>query len=389
MPDELALSRKTRTLYVQVPFCPERCDYCSIPVSLRTDRAPAYVQALFREMKRLREREDLSSVETLYVGGGTPTILPPALLMELLDGLRKDLPPLKEITVESRPDTVTPDILRLLQSSGVTRLSFGMEAVRPEQMTFLGRTMSSYDSVRLLNIVRKDFLGQVSMDFIAGGEGFVEEDFLREARALFSEGLDHLSLYPLTVEEQTPLKARLMRGAIASDTEEKAGICWNAVVRDLSSIGWFRYEVANFALAAHSVCRHNQLVWEGYDYAGIGAGAHQRIRSVRSVNVRSIDSYEKRMSIESSPFEVKEVLGEEERLLEIAYTSARLSNGFPLAWLFPDGRSYEIAEAYLASLVSDDLLDRRSFQEGRVVFTEKGREVLDGLMGEIWSRSRP
>jgi oxygen-independent coproporphyrinogen-3 oxidase len=95
------------------------------------------------------------------------------------------------------------------------------------------------------------------------------------------------------------------------------------------------------------------------------------------------------MSIESSPFEVKEVLGEEERLLEIAYTSARLSNGFPLAWLFPDGRSYEIAEAYLASLVSDDLLDRRSFQEGRVVFTEKGREVLDGLMGEIWSRSRP
>ena len=389
MPDELALSRKTRTLYVQVPFCPERCDYCSIPVSLRTDRAPAYVQALFREMKRLREREDLSSVETLYVGGGTPTILPPALLMELLDGLRKDLPPLKEITVESRPDTVTPDILRLLQPSGVTRLSFGMEAVRPEQMTFLGRTMNPYDSVRLLNSVRKDFPGQISMDFIAGGEGFVEEDFLREARALFSEGLDHLSVYPLTVEEQTPLKARLMRGAIASDTEEKAGICWNAVVRDLSSIGWFRYEVANFALAAHSVCRHNQLVWEGYDYAGIGAGAHQRIRSVRSVNVRSIDSYEKRMSTESSPFEVKEVLGEEERLLEIAYTNARLSHGFPLAWLFPDGRSFEIAEAYLASLLSDDLLDRRSFQEGRVVFTEKGREVLDGLMGEIWSRSRP
>ena len=389
MPDELALSRKTRTLYVQVPFCPERCDYCSIPVSLRTDRAPAYVQALFREMKRLREREDLSSVETLYVGGGTPTILPPALLMELLDGLRKDLPPLKEITVESRPDTVTPDILRLLQPSGVTRLSFGMEAVRPEQMTFLGRTMNPYDSVRLLNSVRKDFPGQISMDFIAGGEGFVEEDFLREARALFSEGLDHLSVYPLTVEEQTPLKARLMRGAIASDTEEKAGICWNAVVRDLSSIGWFRYEVANFALAAHSVCRHNQLVWEGYDYAGIGAGAHQRIRSVRSINVRSISSYEKRMSTDDSPFDGKEVLGEEERLLEIAYTNARLSHGFPLAWLFPDGRSYEIAEAYLASLLSDDLLDRRSFQEGRVVFTEKGREVLDGLMGEIWSRSRP
>ncbi len=388
MSDDRKRFHQTHTLYVQIPFCPERCDYCSIPVSLRPDRASSYVQALFREKKRLEEREDLSGVETLYIGGGTPTILPPELLGKLIDGLRKNLPPLKEITVESRPDTLSPDILRLLQSAGVTRLSVGMEAVTSEQMRFLGRTIKPFHFVRFMHSVRNDFRGQLSMDFIAGGDGFEADAFLREARTLLSEGLEHLSVYPLTVEEQTPLKDRLRRKAIPSDTEEKAGILWNAVVPELSSLGWIRYEVANFSRSPETVCQHNHRVWQGYDYAGLGAGAHQRIRSVRSMNVRSIVSYEERLANDFSPCGEKEILGEEEGLLEILYTNARLSNGFPLCWIFPHGKPNDALETYLLSLVSDEQIERHAFLESRVVFTEKGREFLDGLMGEIWLRSR-
>lgn len=388
MDDDLSAFQKIRTLYVQVPFCPERCDYCSLPVSLKTERAPAYLRALFREKKRLMEREDLSGLETLYVGGGTPTFLPPALLEDLLEGLQKDLPTLKEMTVESRPDTVTPDILHLLRSCGVTRLSFGMESVRSEHMRFLGRTINVVESVRFLKFVRNCFPGSVSMDFIAGGEGFSKDAFLQEAHALFSEGLEHLSLYPLTVEERTSLKGRLIRGEISSGTEEAAGVLWEGVVRELSLMGWFRYEVANFSRSPDTVCRHNHLVWQGYDYAGIGAGAHQRIRSVRTINVRSLVSYENRLSLSGPPFEKREVLDQNERTLEILYTNARLSNGFPLSWLFCQDRTNGGGETDLSDLVEEGYLDSGAYSSGRVIFTEKGRDLLDGVMGEIWSRLR-
>ncbi|KGA92757.1 coproporphyrinogen-III oxidase family protein [Leptospirillum ferriphilum] len=388
MHDALSALQKIRTLYVQVPFCPERCHYCSLPVSLQTERAPAYLRALFREKKRLMEREDLSGLETLYVGGGTPTVLPLPHLQELLEELQKGLPPLAEITVESRPDTVTPEILHRLRSSGVTRLSFGMESVRSEHMRFLGRTMNVLEPVRFLEFVRNHFSGFVSMDFIAGGEGFSEDAFLQEAQSLLAEGLDHLSLYPLTVEEQTSLKGRLRRGEISAGTEDAAGRIWERIVRALSSMGWFRYEVANFSRSPDTVCRHNHLVWQGYDHAGIGAGAHQRIRSVRTINVRSLVSYEERLFSMKAPFEGRESLDQDERLLEILYTNARLSNGFPLSWLSSEDRSNAIGGADFSDLVEEGYLDSRAYSSGRVIFTEKGRDLLDGLMGEIWSRLR-
>ena len=388
MHDALSALQKIRTLYVQVPFCPERCHYCSLPVSLQTERAPAYLRALFREKKRLMEREDLSGLETLYVGGGTPTVLPLPHLQELLEELQKGLPPLVEITVESRPDTVTPEILHRLRSCGVTRLSFGMESVRSEHMRFLGRTMNVLEPVRFLEFVRNHFSGSVSMDFIAGGEGFSENAFLQEAQSLLAEGLDHLSLYPLTVEERTSLKGRLTRGEISAGTEDAAGRIWERIVRELSSMGWFRYEVANFSRSPDTVCRHNHLVWQGYDHAGIGAGAHQRIRSVRTINVRSIVSYEERLSSMKAPFEGRESLDQDERLLEILYTNARLSNGFPLSWLSSEDRSNAIGGADFSDLVEEGYLDSRAYSSGRVIFTEKGRDLLDGLMGEIWSRLR-
>jgi oxygen-independent coproporphyrinogen-3 oxidase len=255
-------------------------------------------------------------------------------------------------------------------------------------MRFLGRTMNVLEPVHFLEFVRNHFSGSVSMDFIAGGEGFSENGFLQEAQSLFAEGLDHLSLYPLTVEERTSLKGRLTRGEISAGTEDAAGRIWERIVRELSSMGWFRYEVANFSRSPDTVCRHNHLVWQGYDHAGIGAGAHQRIRSVRTVNVRSLVSYEERLSSMKAPFEGRESLDQDERLLEILYTNARLSNGFPLSWLSSEDRSNAIGGADLSDLVEEGYLDSRAYSSGRVIFTEKGRDLLDGLMGEIWSRLR-
>ena len=373
-----------RTLYVQVPFCPERCDYCSIPVSLRPDLANGYVEALFREKERLLQREDLSRLETLYIGGGTPTVLEPGLLSELLDGLKKELPPLAEITVETRPDVLTAEMLSLLDSKGVTRLSVGMESVTSSQMGFLGRTMDPVDSVRFVEFVRNRFSGRLSMDFIVGGAGYDEKQFLEAARTLLTEGLDHLSVYPLTLEDQTSLKARHLRKELPCDLEEMAGRDWQSAVRKLASLGWHRYEVANFSRSSRTECRHNLRVWQGFDYAGLGAGAHQRIRSVRTVNLPSIRSYELSVRRDMHPVHLNETLTGQEALLEILYTNARISYGFPIDWL-SSGQTGKDMTRFLGEWVACGWIDPLRLEEGRVVFTTAGWDQLDTLMGQLWS----
>lgn len=373
-----------RTLYVQVPFCPERCDYCSIPVSLRPDLASGYVEALFLEKEQLLQRKDLSRLETLYIGGGTPTVLEPALLSELLEGLKKDLPPLTEITVESRPDALTEEKLSLLDSKGVNRLSVGMESVTSSHMGFLGRTMDPVDSVRFIKFVRSRFSGRLSMDFIVGGPGYDEYRFLDAARTLLREGLDHLSVYPLTLEDRTSLKARHLRKELPGDLEEKAGTDWQSAVRKLAILGWHRYEVANFARSSQTTCRHNLRVWQGFDYAGLGAGAHQRIQNVRTVNHPSFQSYELSVRKGTHPVYLKEVLTDRESLLEVLYTNARTSYGFPLEWISfaPTGRDMF---RFLNEWVACGWIDSLRLEEGNVVFTTAGWDQLDTLLGTLWS----
>ncbi|MHB1934429.1 MAG: coproporphyrinogen-III oxidase family protein [Leptospirillum sp.] len=373
-----------RTLYVQVPFCPERCDYCSIPVSLRPDLANGYVEALFLEKERLLQREDLSRLETMYIGGGTPTVLEPGLFSELLEGLKKELPSLAEITVETRPDVLTEEMLSLLDSKGVTRLSVGMESVTHSQMGFLGRTMDPVDSVRFIEFVRNRFSGRLSMDFIVGGAGYDEKQFLEASRTLLTEGLDHLSVYPLTVEDQTSLKARHLRKELPCDLEEMAGRDWQSAVRKLASQGWHRYEVANFSRSPLTECRHNLRVWQGFDYAGLGAGAHQRIRSVRTVNLPSIRSYELSVRRDVHPVHLNETLTDQEALLEVLYTNARISYGFPLDWM-SSGQTGTDMTRFLGEWVACGWIDRLRLEEGRVVFTTAGWDQLDTLMGQLWS----
>jgi len=373
-----------RTLYVQVPFCPERCDYCSIPVSLRPEFASGYVEALFREKERLLQREDLSRLETLYIGGGTPTVLEPGLLSDLLEGLKKDLPPLAEITVESRPDVLTEEMLSLLDSKGITRLSVGMESVTSPQMGFLGRTMSPVDSVRFIEFVRNRFSGQLSMDFIVGGPGYEENRFLLAARSLLTEGLDHLSVYPLTLEDRTSLKARHLRKELPCDLEEKAGKDWQSAVRKLSALGWHRYEVANFARSSQTECRHNLRVWQGFDYAGLGAGAHQRIRNVRTVNLPSIRSYELSVRRDMHPVHLNETLTDQEALLEVLYTNARISYGFPIDWV-SSGQTGKEMMRLLGEWIACGWIDPLRLKEGRLVFTHAGWDQLDTLLGHLWS----
>lgn len=382
MKSPVPLNTPVRSLYVQVPFCPERCDYCSIPVSVRPDRADGYVRALSIEKERIRSRIDLRTLETLYLGGGTPTVLEPSLFSDLIDCLADGLSPLKEVTTESRPDTLTLPILKMLEQKGVTRLSIGMETASPVQMDFLGRSSGSYDIVRFIDSIRNVFSGQISMDFIIGGTGYDPKQFRTVAGTLLEAGLDHLSVYPLTFEERTVLSLRDSRGEVPGETGDEAAEAWRKTTSDLRSMGWYQYEVANFSRNQETVCLHNRNVWEGNSYLGMGAGAHQRINSVRNENVRSHKTYESILGRRERPSVFQENLSEEELFLEILYTNARLSYGFPKEWLDVRIDPYDLSR-FLVHMIENRWVCEKDLQKNRVIFTPEGWVWLDHLIGEL------
>lgn len=383
MAEKFRATGTTLPLYIQVPFCPERCDYCSIPVSIRMDEAGGYIEALSLELSRIVPHLDLASSLTLYIGGGSPTSLSSENLERLLGLFAPFRKKCLEWTVESRPEGLTEGVLSMLEAAGVTRLSIGIESWEADRLGFLGRSSAVFDPVAFLSGVRRFFSGSVSMDFIVGGGRFDTDGFKDLARALLSAGLDHLSFYPLTLESQTSLLAHHDRSGTALEIEEEAASDWLACIGGLSDVGWQRYEVANCSAGSESRCLHNLLIWEGSDYFGIGAGAHQRVRSVRTENVRSFREYVERMIKHQSPFSVREVLSEEALFIERLLTGLRVRSGITVKEL-----AEWIPESYVQAKVNSYVMSghvRKDeyVHESRMVCTDEGLNCLDDLVSGL------
>jgi oxygen-independent coproporphyrinogen-3 oxidase len=230
----------------------------------------------------------------------------------------------------------------------------------------LGRSSAVFDPVVFLSEIRRFFSGSVSMDFIVGGGSFDTGGFRELGRSLLAAGLDHLSFYPLTLERQTSLLAHHDRSGTALKIEEDAALDWLDCIKELKEVGWDRYEVANCSNAKETRCLHNLLIWEGADYLGIGSGAHQRVRKVRTENVRS--------------FTVREVLSEEALLIERLLPRLRVSSGVTLEdlvkWI-PESYVRNEVRSYLScGLVREEEFVR----ESRIVCTDEGLNHLDDLV---------
>ncbi len=385
-------SGETRTLrppgtavYVQVPFCPERCDYCSIPVSASRSLTGDYLDALAREVDRVRPFLSSRPPVSLYVGGGSPTSLPVEDFDRLLSILSTVFPQGGEVTFESRPEALTKEIVDRLRTIRSLRLSLGVESLGKASMALLGRRSEDLSPVLLLEDLRPRLEASLSMDFICTGEDFDSEGFLEVAEALFLRGLDHLSVYPLVIEERTVLSLRKEQGRTGESLEEAAAENWRRVCSGLVRQGWFRYEVSNFARDPGRVCRHNLHVWQGGDYLGLGPGAHQKTGIVRYENVRSIVDYV-RMSGAGNrhPTGHREVLLPEEEEIEHLYTNLRLFSGVSVRWLLSrteSGKAQEAIDEFVRSgLARIDSTDTESF-----VLTGEGLCVLDAIASRFFA----
>jgi putative oxygen-independent coproporphyrinogen III oxidase len=383
------LGQRPFGLYVHVPFCATRCGYCDFNTYTAAELgsgsatvSPAsYPDLAIAELRFARRvlADANVSVSTVFFGGGTPTLLPPAALGRILRAVEDEfgLAPGAEVTTEANPESVDAASLSELRAQGVTRISFGMQSAVPGVLAVLDRVHRPGRPAQCAAWARQAGFEHVSLDLIYGAPGESDADWRRSLDAAVAAGPDHVSAYALTVEAGTRLAARVRRGELAAPDDDVLADRYLAADEILTAAGYGWYEISNWARAASSRCAHNLLYWTGGDWWGIGPGAHSHVGGTRWWNVRHPAAYAARIAAGASPGQAREILTEDERQLEQVMLLVRLAEGCPAGILGPAGR------ANTESVVADGLAEASALADGRIVLTRRGRLLADAVTRKL------
>ncbi|MDP9816504.1 radical SAM family heme chaperone HemW [Spirilliplanes yamanashiensis] len=368
-------------VYVHVPFCASRCGYCDFNTYTATELGggasrDAYAETVLREMDLAAKVVPGRPVETVFVGGGTPTLLSARDLGRILDGIDRTwgLAPGAEVTTEANPESVTVESLAALRSAGFTRISLGMQSVAPGVLQILERVHGPGRAVAAAREARAAGFEHVNLDLIYGTPGESADDFARSLDAVLAAGVDHVSAYALIVEDGTRLAARMRRGELPFPDDDVAADRYLAAEAALSAAGFSWYEVSNWASSPQGRCRHNLLYWTGADWWGFGPGAHSHVGGVRWWNVKHPSAYAARLADGVSPGAGREVLSAEDRRVEDVMLRVRLAEGLPLGVLDAAGR------AAAARMAGDGLVELAG---DRLVLTLRGRLLADAVVRDL------
>jgi oxygen-independent coproporphyrinogen-3 oxidase len=375
--------------YVHVPYCATRCGYCDFntytATELRSSGAVAsqdtYADHLIAEIRLARRvlgDADLP-VETVFLGGGTPTLLPARDLVRMLGAIRDEfgLAAAAEVTTEANPESVDPAYLSELREGGFTRLSFGMQSVRPHVLRLLDRHHTPGRPQACVAEARAAGFEHVNLDLIYGTPGESDDDWRASLDAALAAEPDHVSAYALIVEEGTRLAARIRRGEIPMTDDDVHADRYLIAEERLRAAGLHWYEVSNWAATPAARCRHNELYWTGADWWGAGPGAHSHVGGVRWWNRKHPAAYAQALEAGETPAQGRERLEDEDRRVERVLLELRLSDGCPLTLLREAGR--KAADQALA----DGLLEPEPFASGRAVLTLRGRLLADAVVRDL------
>ena len=377
------IGRRPFGIYVHVPFCVTRCGYCDFNTYTAAElgsgasRASYAGQAIdeIRLARRVLGTADVP-VRTVFFGGGTPTVLPPADLGAILGavGAEFGLTADAEVTAEANPETLDERVLAELRRRGFTRISLGMQSAVPHVLRALDRVHEPQRPQRCVGWARGAGFEDVSLDLIYGTPGESEHDWARSLEAALGAAPDHISAYALIVEEGTRLAARIRRGELPAPDDDVMADRYLAADEMLGRAGFGWYEISNWALSRPARCQHNLLYWTGGDWWGIGPGAHSHVGGTRWWNVRHPAAYAQRIAAGASPGQGREILTPAERQTERIMLRTRLSDGCPLVEIAAAGRQAGAAAA------ADGLADRQAFAGGQLVLTRRGRLLADAVI---------
>jgi oxygen-independent coproporphyrinogen-3 oxidase len=310
-------------LYIHIPFCQAKCTYCDFNSFAGLEALfDDYATALVREM----ELVEPAQVKTIYVGGGTPTVLSLAQLARALDGVRDTfvLNGDAEFSIEANPGTLDPSKLNGLSALGVSRLSLGVQSFDQRELTQLGRIHSAADAVTSLHAARQAGFDNINLDLIYGLPGQSLGSWRDSLQRALELEPDHLSLYALTVEEGTPLAVAIERNELAAPDPDLAADMYEFAQAFLSSVGYLHYEISNWARTPTHVCQHNLLYWHNEAYQGIGAGAHSWRAARRWSNTAQPQEYVAQVLAGQQPVAAEEIFSPELAMAETMIMGLRL-----------------------------------------------------------------
>jgi oxygen-independent coproporphyrinogen-3 oxidase len=322
-------------VYVHVPFCRARCSYCDFNTYAGLETLiPAYVAAVCREIEIAGRRWDRLTAPTIYFGGGTPSILPPDLLGELLRALRLafhvsgDV----EITLEANPGTVDVERLCRMRALGVNRLSLGIQSAHDDELGLLGRIHTWDEAVETVGAAREAGFDNLSLDFIFGLPGQTMSRWRETVEAALRLRPEHLSLYALSVEEDTRLEARIAAGELPSPDEDMAAEMYELAEERLAEAGYWHYEISNWATVHPRIpnpymCHHNLTYWRNESWLGVGAGAHSWMDGRRWANVRHPREYVAALERGDTPAAETEPINRRLEMGETMMMGLRLAEG--------------------------------------------------------------
>ncbi|MBA2573525.1 MAG: radical SAM family heme chaperone HemW [Actinomycetota bacterium] len=376
------LGQRPFGFYVHVPFCAVRCGYCDFNTytSAELGHSPGasragYAESVIAEIQLARRAlgdRDLP-VETVFFGGGTPTLLSPSALTSIVTALRNEfgLEPDAEITTESNPDSVSATDLEALRAGGINRVSFGMQSAVPTVLQVLDRTHDPRRVPQVVAWARDAGFEQVSLDLIYGTPGESLADWQRSLDAVVALEPDHVSGYALIVEEGTALARRVRRGVVPRPDDDDLADKYEVADAVLEAAGFAWYEVSNWARNESARCRHNLGYWAGTDWWGAGPGAHSHVSGVRWWNVKHPMAYAARLAAGESPAAGREILDGETRRVERVLLETRLATGLSIDVLDRAGR------AGIPDLVGDGLVQVTT---DTVLLTRRGRLLADAVV---------
>ena len=383
VPALAGLGERPLGVYVHVPYCSSRCGYCDFNTYTAADLPRGGARAAFASAAaaeiRLARRvlgDAAPPVETVFFGGGTPTLLPVDDLAAILRAIDDELglAPGAEVTTEANPETVDERALAALREAGFTRVSLGMQSAVPHVLAVLDREHTPGRAAAAAAQARAAGFDHVSLDLIYGTPGETDADWRESLEAALAAGPDHVSAYALTLEPGTRLHARVRRGETAAPDDDAMADRYRAADALLGEAGLRWYEISNWAAGDGARCRHNLGYWRGCDWWGAGPGAHSHVGGVRWWNLLHPTAWADRLAAGASPAHAREVLDPATRRLERIMLETRLAGGLDAAELSDDGR------AGAARLAADGLLDRAALDSGRAVLTATGRLVAETVV---------
>lgn len=371
-------------VYVHWPFCLAKCPYCDFNSHVRhggIDDA-RFLRAYLAELDHMAALTGARQVESVFFGGGTPSLMPPATVAAILDRIaaRWSLPGDAEVTLEANPTSVEAARFTELRAGGVNRVSLGIQALDDASLKSLGRLHTAEEALAALRVAKDNF-ARVSFDMIYARPGQRLEDWRRELGEALGHAVGHLSLYQLTIEEGTPFAALHEAGRLVTPPDDEAGALYELTQEMCGAAGLPAYEVSNHA-ALGQESRHNLVYWRSGEWAGVGPGAHGRIHArgarMATATLKSPEDWRAAVERQGHGMDIFEAVGADAAHEEYLLMALRLTEGADIARY--ESMGGRLDPARLAQLEADGLLEIRG---GRLAATPSGRLVLNRLIAEL------